>query len=225
MRAAILARKTHKWLGLVIGIQALIWALSGLYMVAVPIEIIHGDHFVHDGHTAPALPLDRVRVEIADLRHRHGDVRSIRLKDLAGKPAYVVETTTGPVLIDAATGEKLSPLDENTIRTLAQHHYAGQGEITRIAWLDTSPLEVQARPAPLWQVQFEGWNKHTLYFSPHTGDLLARRHELWRLFDFLWMFHIMDYAAILGVLGTFSGVWLLVHSFRRARRAPGGTRG
>jgi hypothetical protein len=62
--------------------------------------------------------------------------------------------------------------------------------------------------------------------SPATGELVSRRHELWRIFDFVWMLHIMDYETRDNVnnwllrpftwgalLMALSGVWLLLYSF------------
>ncbi len=46
MRPHVIARKAHKWLGLLIGVQVVIWSVSGLYMTAVHIDTIHGDHLV-----------------------------------------------------------------------------------------------------------------------------------------------------------------------------------
>ena len=43
MRTHVVARKTHKWLGLFIGLQVVIWSLSGLYMTVVSIDIIPGN--------------------------------------------------------------------------------------------------------------------------------------------------------------------------------------
>lgn len=54
MRLPLLARTLHKWLGLLIGLQVVIWTLSGAYMVAVHIDIIHGDHLVR---TPPERPI------------------------------------------------------------------------------------------------------------------------------------------------------------------------
>ena len=85
---------------------------------------------------------------------------------------------------------------------------------------------------PLWQVRFADRGDTTLYLSPETGELLAKRHSLWRWFDFLWMFHIMDYEARTDVNNTLlrvsaavcllfalSGVWLLFYSFSKRRPA------
>lgn len=84
----------------------------------------------------------------------------------------------------------------------------------------------------MWAVHYADAGETTLYFSPYSGELLARRHSLWRWFDFLWMFHIMDYearsdvnntllrvASAVGLLFVLSGAWLLFYSFRRRNAA------
>jgi hypothetical protein len=48
MRTHLVARKTHKWLGLFIGLQVVVWSLSGRYMTVVHIDKIHGDHLVRE---------------------------------------------------------------------------------------------------------------------------------------------------------------------------------
>ena len=40
-----LLRKTHRYLGLSIGIQFLAWTVSGLYFSWTDIDKIHGDHY------------------------------------------------------------------------------------------------------------------------------------------------------------------------------------
>lgn len=48
MRTHVIARKTHKWLGLFIGLQVVVWSLSGIYMTVIHIDTIHGDHLVRE---------------------------------------------------------------------------------------------------------------------------------------------------------------------------------
>jgi hypothetical protein len=68
-----------------------------------------------------------------------------------------------------------------------------------------------------------------------TGELVSRRHELWRAFDFLWMLHIMDYKeredvnnAILRVftwgalLMALTGAWMLLYAFPKKKRKAAG---
>ena len=84
----------------------------------------------------------------------------------------------------------------------------------------------------MWRVEFADRKETTLYFSPSTGELLAKRHDLWRWFDLWWMLHIMDYeersdvnnmllriTSTVGMVFALSGLWLLIYSFGRRRTA------
>ena len=39
-------RKTHRFLGVFIGIQFLFWTISGLYFSWTDIDDVHGDHYL-----------------------------------------------------------------------------------------------------------------------------------------------------------------------------------
>lgn len=230
MRWPALARNTHKWLALVVAIQAVFWTLSGVYMTAVHIDVIHGDRLVK---AAPAQPLTLAGlVEPAHLAHLAPGFSSARLETQLGQPVYVVEAEGGKALFDARTGAKLSPLNEAQARARAQALFAEKGRVVSAELLTKAPLEVQTRAMPLWRVEFEGAWRPTFYISPFTGELVSRRHDLWRTFDFVWMFHIMDYDdrqdvnnplirifTWMAVATAATGGWLLVYSFRRKRRA------
>lgn len=233
MRLHVIARKTHKWLGLFIGLQIVIWSLSGLYMTAVHIDTIHGDHLIRE---APARIVDAsVLLDPAAVASRNG-AGSVRLAWLRGQPAYVFPTEVGEKVVDARRGTKVRPPSEAEIRSIAKSIYTGTEEIASAELITDIPGEIRGRNPPLWQVEFDHWNKPTLYFSPTTGELLTRRHELWRIFDFVWMLHIMDYDErenvnnwlLRGftwgaVLMALSGAWLLLYAFpkkkKKAKRA------
>lgn len=230
MQTSFWIRRTHKWIGLIVGVQALLWMISGLYMVVVPLDVIHGDHLAHVV-TEPLKP-NASRIGQAKLAELHPGITSVRLKNMLGKEVYEIRQGTAAAIIDAATGTKLSPLDRDTIAALAGESHVGEGEISGIEWVTKAPSEVGKRPVPLWAVHYEEAGDTTLYFSPHTGDLVARRHNLWRIFDFVWMLHIMDYdtrddvnntllriASMTGLLFALSGAWLLLYSFTRRKRA------
>src|SRR5919201_830574 len=55
MKPSLLSRSVHKWLALFVGLQLLVWAVTGFYMVAVDLDFIHGDPLVRNLRT----PLDR----------------------------------------------------------------------------------------------------------------------------------------------------------------------
>lgn len=232
---ARLSRTWHKWLALIVGVQALLWAASGFYMVVVDLDFIHGDPLVRNLTTPPAhrdtwRPLNEVSA-------RYPGIEQLRIKGLPGfeSALYELTTSSGIVLLDAASGERLSPLPEADIAALARHYYAGTGALEKLQLLEANlPLEVQTRSPPLWRADFDDWLATSLYIHPDTGELATRRHRLWRWFDFLWMLHIMDYeeredvnnvllriVSGVSLLLTASGLWLLFFSFRwrRARRS------
>ena len=230
MQLSFWVRRAHKWIGLVVGVQALLCMISGLYMVVVPIDVIHGDHLAHVS-TEPLKP-STTRIAQDKLNELYPGITSVRLKNMLGKEVYEIRRGKDAALVDVTTGAKLTPLDRDTIIALAEESHVGEGSVRGIEWVTKAPSEVGTRPVPLWAVHYEEAGDTTLYFSPHTGDLVARRHNLWRIFDFVWMLHIMDYdtrdnvnntllriATITGFAFALSGAWLLLYSFTRRKRA------
>ena len=228
IRPHVVARKTHKWLGLFMGVQVVIWSLSGLYMTVVHIDTIHGDHLVRS--------LPKPVADVRDLADplkvaRANRATGAQLVFVRGRSAYALATDNGERIVDAATGAAVLPLSQSEIRALAAAAYTGTEPIASIALISDIPGEIRGRKPPLWRVEFDHWNKPTLYFSPATGELVTRRHELWRVFDFFWMLHVMGYEdrdnvnnGFLrvftwgAVLMALSGAWLLFYSFHRKKK-------
>ena len=161
------------------------------------------------------------------LRHRCvGPVAWLR-----DQPLFVTKDRDGERAFDARSGRAIIAPDQRAIRDLARSYYAGNDPIASARLITDIPGEIRGRTPPLWRVEFDHWDKPTLYLSPVTGELLSRRHELWRIFDFVWMLHIMDYDErenvnnpLLriftwgAVLMALSGIWLLLHSFHRKKK-------
>lgn len=230
MKLAFWARRAHRWIALVVGVQALLWTLTGLYMTAIPIELIHGDHLAHVA--AEPLSETAVQVDSGALSERYPGLTGFKLKQLMGQTVYELHQGGKTILVDSSTGAELPPLGEHQAQRVASSLYRGDGSIQSMHLLKEAPSEVAKRPVPLWQANFSDRGHTTLYLSATTGELLARRHSFWRVYDFLWMFHIMDYetrsnvnnslmrvAASIGLLFALSGIWLLVYSFRKRKAA------
>lgn len=228
VRLNVIARKTHKWLGLFVGLQVVIWSLSGLYMTAVHIDIIHGDHLVRRPPPR-SIQASQLLDPLAVAAQQRAD--GVRLAWVRGRPVYVLARENGERVIDAADARPVTPPSEAEIRAIAEETYSGNEPIASASLITEIPSEIRGRRPPLWRVEFDHWNKPTLYFSPATGELVTRRHELWRIFDFVWMFHIMDFDARENVnnpllrvftwgalLMASSGLWLLFYSFHRRKK-------
>lgn len=231
LKPAVVARKLHKWLGLFIGIQVLIWLATGLYMVVVDIDFIHGDPLVRNMQDTVVIP-DSPKINFADLRTQYPDAIRIGLTPVMGKTLYTVMTTEKRYLLDPQTGLTYSPLDEQSAREIARYHFAGEAQITNVMLITSNPpMEIKTRRLPLWRVDFDDRFATSFYIDPFNGSLATRRHQYWRIFDFLWMLHIMDYedrsdahnlllitAQVTGLTFAITGLWLLFYSFNGRRR-------
>jgi len=138
MTASFLSRKWHKWLFLVIGVQMFLWALSGFYMVTISIDYIHGDHLVNIDKPQTS-DQSSYSVNISDLIRTFPTATKIETGSLLNNPVYEIETSNGIHLVDARNGQKLSPLPETAILTIAQNLYAGPGPILSIRLLTDNP--------------------------------------------------------------------------------------
>ena len=223
MRASRLSQKLHKGLGLLVGLQLVIWSISGFYMVVVDIDIIHGDHLVQPAKPISEPDLALFSQQLTSLVQDNPQATAISLSMLNGRAMAEIAAPNATLLHDIGDGKIASQIDEVAVKKLAKAYYAGSGAIETLSLISANPpREIGSRPLPLWRIDFDDAWGTTLYISATTGALATRRHTLWRVFDFVWMLHIMDYderedinntllriVSTLGFLLVLSGVWYL----------------
>jgi len=229
-RGNILARTLHKWIGLFVGLQLLIWLSTGLYMVIVDIDFIHGDPLVKNMHQSVTVPVSS-RVSVAELLAQYPGATHIGLQTVKDETFYTVVTADQRYLVDPRSAAVISPLDEKAAMEIARFHFNGDAPISRTVLITSNPpTEIQTRRLPLWRVDFDDRFSTSFYIDPYSGKLATRRHRYWRIFDFMWMLHIMDYeqrsnahnlllkvAEFSGLTFAVTGLWLLFYSFRGRR--------
>ncbi len=226
----------HKWIGLVVGVQVLVWMLSGAVMSFFPIEKVRGEDNI--AHQEP-LRLDGLAGLIAPdaaASAAGGGATAITLTGLAGEPVYEVKTAGGATsLVDARTGAVISPISEALARRIAEADFAGDLAAVSADYVTAEGGDYRGR-LPAWRVQFADDDDTRIYVAAHDGRVAARRNGTWRLYDFFWMLHIMDYetredfntpllviASLLGLAVALSGIallwWSVVRPRFRRRRA------
>lgn len=228
-RVAHAMRRWHRGFTSLLGLQIVLWCVGGLVMTAIPIRYIHGDHLLahHDTAATTLNPADFSAVP----SFAASDLRSIEPTYVLEHAVYRVESVSETYLLDAKTGRRLPPLNRAQIETIASTLFQGDALIGSVEWLTSVPAEAR-RPVPIWRVEFDDRLHSTFYLSPVDGRLLARRSDLWRVFDFFWMLHIMDYAdrsdvnnnllrisVVLAFGVVLTGAFLLFNHYRRRRRA------
>lgn len=214
----------HVWLGWLVGVPILMWTVTGLVMVARPIEVVRGEHL-----RAPAAPVDPSGLALPRVS---APVDRIELVAQPRGPAWIVTAAGGGrSRYSASTGRLLPPLTPAEAVRIADSAYAGKAKFLQIAHFpaDRAPLDLR-RPVASWQVLYADGTR--LYLEAASGEVLAVRTRWWRVFDLMWGLHIMDLEAredthhpvligfaALAVVGTLIGCVLLFRR-RRARPAP-----
>ncbi|WMN06094.1 hypothetical protein QYS48_31585 [Marivirga arenosa] len=182
-------RKTHRYLGVIIGIQFLFWTISGLYFTWTDIDEIHGDHFIKETDIVNSIDSKELGLSIDS-----SVVSSMELKFINSEPYLWVNDSK---LIHAKTGEVKSEISESEAKKIVRSRVKEEYEIETVEFLEsTGPHhEYRGRELPVWQVNFKGNESIAAYVDVKTGDFKTLRHRDWRWFDFLWMSHTMDYEG------------------------------
>ena len=99
-----------------------LWLASGVYMVVVDLDFIHGDHLVKNMNDP--LPSDTSDlVSFVDIQSQFPQVQEIVLATWMGSPHYRISASSGDHLVDAKTGVLHSPLSEADAIAVAKYHY------------------------------------------------------------------------------------------------------
>lgn len=234
MSVTRIASTIHKWLALLLLLPILFWFASGLFFALAPIERVRSEHMIAKQRPAPvttevaALGLARVSasIEAAD---------RIEVRALLGQPvALVASGEARPRLFDLGTGRLISPLPAALAAEIAERDLAGSEKPRRVTRVAANSPEYRG-PVPAWRVDFRAANR-SIYVAADTGMVTARRSTLWRVFDFLWSLHILDFkehedinngllilASALGLIVVVTGVLLFPErlgytAWRRRRR-------
>ena len=224
--------RLHKLLAIIVGIQLLLWVISGLYMTAVPLPYVHGDHLRDKAPLKPLAIENLPDVMQSYLLNNNIElIRKLTVINRDGKAVYHFKADSKNVLLDVQTGLEIANLSEQRAIEIALASYRHNASVLSAELITSyeSTPEIKGRDLPIWQVNFDDWSNTSLYVSNIEARVITARSDIWRVFDFLWMLHIMDYderqdfnnpliilIATLGLLFVLSGVVLVVKGFQRS---------
>lgn len=209
-------RKSHRYLGIFLGLQFLMWTISGLYFSWTNIDDIHGDQFHKKG---------LVGASFSDLISPSSltpstTVQSIELRDINKEPFYWVNQK---LLYNAKTGELKNGISKEEAMAIATKNIVSNLKVKGISLINETGKhhEYRERLLPAYVISYQGPSNLKVYISVNDGKLQTVRHRDWRWFDFLWMTHTMDYEgrdnmnnmvlrifSLLGLISVLSGFLL-----------------
>lgn len=205
LRLHLLASRTHKWLAIVIGAQLLLWFASGAVMSFLPIDRVHGDHLV-DRKAVVTLPADALLVSPSAIVAASGaSIEAVTYRMWLGRPVVEATTATGTRLFDAKTGEPLAAPTAVDAEAVARRAWRGMGQPhVAVERVERASPEYRGT-LPAWRVAFSDADSTRVFVASDTGRIAAVRTGTWRLYDFFWGLHIMDWKNH----ENFNTPWLL----------------
>jgi hypothetical protein len=169
-------------------------------------------------------------------------IHSVHLISMIGKPLYQIVYFSGHAgevhhhthyaLADATTGQLRQPLSKDESVALAKDYVVNRAVVKDVVLIENTDghHEYREHPLPAYAVSFENPDC-TVYISTEKGSFETIRHDQWRAFDFLWMFHTMDYESrddinnwllrifsVFGLTTVLSGFTLFIVSSRTLKR-------
>jgi ferredoxin len=224
----VFLKKVHKWVGLLIGIQLLLWLLSGLMLSLLNPEKVSGVEWAQQHSQRVGIIADANLLEPRELSAElFAGALGVSLEDRRGQSIYRIRRLDGTILVNASNGEVLKT-SESDARVLAQQNFTGNGVVVSVKSGVAPDLETRNSRGDYWRVNFSDSASTSIYISASTGEILERRNSYWRVFDFFWMLHIMDYSghedinnlliisiALIAIWLGLSGFILLFYSFSR----------
>lgn len=172
-------RKIHKYVGLLISIQLLLWTVSGLYFSFNKIEKIRGDHYYRE----------------VDKSNTSAGLDTVEMISKNNAFSIILEKTF------------LTPLELEVISE------------------SKKGSEYRGRNLPLYKVIAKNIEDTyiNVYQNPYSGEILSIRSQSWRIWDFMWGIHIMDWVerdnisniflkffSFLALITSISGIFLFM---------------
>ena len=173
----------HKYLSLIISIQLLLWTVSGIYFAFNKIELVRGEQYLLENQ-AEDLNLEEVEITFT--------AKNLSFIKRLDKWIIKAETDSGLIYSDLS-GKKLEELDEEEAKEVVKRK-------TNLRPLEAFRIdnqekraEYRGRDLPLYKVTTSTYDGINVYVDAFSGAVTAIRSDSWRIWDFLWGAHIIDY--------------------------------
>ena len=198
-------RKTHRYLGVIIGVQFIFWTLGGLFFSWSDMDQIHGDtnrketKLIADFNSWLSLSVlmdNNEQLKIDSLI-------SFKVINFLNMPFYQIRYFSGDsskvLLANVKTGELKYGISKEEAILLANEVFVPKTKIKNVDYITEENVsmhhEYRGRPLPAYAIEFEHKSGTVVYISKEYGQVMTFRNTNWRIFDFLWMMHTMDFKG------------------------------
>jgi uncharacterized iron-regulated membrane protein len=237
-----LYRKLHRYFGLIIGIQFLFWTLGGIFFAWNNIDQIHGDfnrkpEKMFSGMRGWVSP-EVVYSEVSKI-NPIDSIQSFKTIGILNDSYYQIQFYSNgklkTALADTQTGKVRTSLNKEEAIAVAVNAFTPESDVKQLELITEQTVskhhEYRNQPLPAYAVTFAHKSGTTVYVSTELGQVLKFRNSNWRIFDFMWMMHTMDYQgrdnfgnillrvfSVLGLITILTGFILYFSTLKNFRK-------
>ena len=168
MKTKRFVRNFHRYLSIFVSIQLLLWTISGIYFAYNKIELIRGEQY------------------------RLPKAIEYRIFDRLGTSVIETIESDKKTYQTYPEGNAIKPLTkEEALKITAENTTLNPMEVSLVTEL--YPGAEYRGDLPVYKVTTDTKDGINVYVGFMTGDISSIRSDSWRIWDFLWSLHIMDY--------------------------------
>jgi len=215
-----MVRVFHKYLSLIISIQLLLWTISGIYFAFNKIELIRGEQYIIKDNPS-SIEINNLNISsnvknIEIFKRLNQWVVKVEMdagfkyQDLLGNEVYELSPNQAIEVVKLKT--TLSPIDAMKINE------------------SSARSEFRGRSLPIYKIKTDSSDDTNVYVDIMSGKIVAIRSDSWRIWDFLWGAHIIDYRerdninnillkifSVLALFSSLSGIALFFNTIKKLR--------
>ena len=215
-----MVRVFHKYLSLIISIQLLLWTISGIYFAFNKIELVRGEQYIIKDKPS-SIEINNLNISsnvknIEIFKRLNQWVEKLEMdagfkyQDLLGNEVYELSPNQAIEVVKLKT--TLSPIDAIKINE------------------SSARSEFRGRSLPIYKIKTDSSDDTNVYVDVMSGKIVAIRSDSWRIWDFLWGAHIIDYRerdninnillkifSVLALFSSLSGIALFFNTIKKLR--------
>ena len=170
---ALKIRKTHRYLGLFLGIQFLFWTISGLYFSWTNIDEIHGDQFKNLDYQPKAFNslISPSEMDVPD------GIKTIELRDIDNAPYYWINKEQ---LYNALDGMPKNSITQDEALYIAKNHMKSGLEVESVEQITETGKhhEYREKLLPAYVISYKTDEALKAYVSVSDGKFQTVRHTM-----------------------------------------------
>ena len=196
----------------------MLWTISGIYFAFNKIELIRGEQYI----------LEQENTEV-NLKKFTASFKAKNITILKRLDEWILKVEEDPVVhyIDLK-GNRLNSLNSEEAKQIVKNKTSLIPLISVKIESPSKGSEFRGRNLPMFKVTTNSNDDVNVYIDALSGEVVAIRSDSWRIWDFLWGTHIMDYSArenidnlllkifsILALISALSGIVLFFSGLKR----------